>query len=91
MKLSKIKSLIENSIKEIKLKNQLNEQGGAMQPGQQMTITCPGGFDTVLGNSQNTQVGMTNFSGATQLTIGCSGFNPNSPGGPNFISKIPKR
>ena len=86
MKLSKIKNLIENSLK------QLNEQQSTqnMQPGQQITITCPGGFDTVLGNSQNTQVGMTNFSGATQLTIGGSGFNP-SPGGPNFISKIPKR
>ena len=89
MKLSKIKSLIENSIKEIKLKNQLNEQGGAMQPGQQMTITCPGGFSTGLG-SGGQQVG-NNILGSTQITLGCSELNPNSPGGPNFIPKVPKR
>lgn len=88
MKLSKLKSLIENSIKEIKSKKQLNEQGGAMQPGQQMVITCPGGFSNVT--STGGQQGNT-MLGSTQITLGCSGLNPNSPGGPNFIPKVPKR
>ena len=92
MKLSKIKNLIENSLK------QLNEQQSTqnMQPGQQITITCPGGFDTALTNAQGgvttpASSQMVGFMGATQVTLGCSGLNTNSPGGPNFIPKVPKR